>query len=350
MPASSSKHSLSELSSQFGLGLVGDGNLLIDGVGTLSSAGPSHVTFLANPSYREQLPETRAGAVILRKKDTGFCPTNCLVAKDPYIAYAHVAALFDRRPVAKTGIHPTAEVAESARIGNGVSIEAHAVIADDCDIGDGCVIGAGSVLEAGCHLGQGCRLYSNVSLGYGVRLGKRVLVHPGAVIGADGFGIAFNRDHWEKVPQLGTVVIGDDCEIGANTCIDRGAVEDTVLEQDVRIDNLCQVAHNVRIGAHTAIAANCGIAGSTHIGGNCLIGGGVGILGHLQIAERTTITAGSEILQSITEAGTSWSGSLKSMPAKTWNRNLARLRKLDELARKVHALEMQLGKLNANEK
>jgi len=350
MPASSSKHSLSELSSQFGLGLVGDGNLLVDGVGTLASAGPSQVTFLANPSYRGQLSETRAGAVILRKEDSGLCPTNCLVANDPYIAYAHIAGLFDHRPAAKTGIHPTAVIAESARIGNEVSIEAHAVIAENCNIGDGCVIGAGSVLEAGCILGQGCRLYSNVSLGHGVRLGNRVMVHPGAVIGADGFGIAFERDHWKKVPQLGTVVVGDDCEIGANTCIDRGAVEDTVLEQDVRIDNLCQIAHNVKIGAHSAIAANTGIAGSTHIGRNCLIGGGVGIIGHLVIADRTTITAGSEVLQSIAEAGNTWSGTLSSMPARTWNRNLVRLRKLDELARKVQALETQLGKLNSDEK
>lgn len=344
MPESTSKHSLAELSGQFGLHLLGDGNLLVDGVGTLALAGPSQVTFLANPSYRKQLPSTRAGAVILKTEDAESCPTNCLLAQDPYVAYARIATLFDHRPAAVAGIHPTAVVAGTARIGNGVSIGAHAVISDDCIIGDACTIGPGTVLETACRLDKGCRLSANVTLGHGVRLGQRVLVHPGAVIGADGFGIAFDTDHWEKVPQLGSVVIGDDCEIGANTCIDRGAVSDTVLEDDVRIDNLCQIGHNVHIGAHTAIAANSGISGSTRIGRYCLLGGSVGLTGHLEIADRTTITAGSEVTRSIREPGTHWSGSLPSLPASDWNRNLARLRKLDELARKVRALELKMEK------
>jgi UDP-3-O-[3-hydroxymyristoyl] glucosamine N-acyltransferase len=344
MPESTSKHSLAELSGQFGLHLLGDGKLLVDGVGTLASAGPSQVTFLANPSYRKQLPLTRAGAVILKTEDSESCPTNCLVAQDPYVAYARIATLFDQRPAAKAGIHPTAVIASTATVGNDVSIGAHAVIADDCIIGDACTIGPGTVLETACHLDKGCRLSANVTLGHGVRLGRRVLVHPGAVIGADGFGIAFDTDHWEKVPQLGSVVIGDDCEIGANTCIDRGAVGDTVLEEDVRIDNLCQVGHNVRIGAHTAIAGNSGIAGSTKIGSYCLIGGGAGISGHLEIADRTTINGGSQVYHSISEPGKSWSGHLPSTPIQDWNRNLARLRKLDELARKVRALELKMEK------
>ena len=344
MPESTSKHSLAELSGQFGLHLLGDGKLLVDGVGTLASAGPSQVTFLANPSYRKQLPLTRAGAVILKTEDSESCPTNCLVAQDPYVAYARIATLFDQRPAAKAGIHPTAVIASTATVGNDVSIGAHAVIADDCIIGDACTIGPGTVLETACHLDKGCRLSANVTLGHGVRLGRRVLVHPGAVIGADGFGLAFDTDHWEQVPQLGSVVIGDDCEIGANTCIDRGAVGDTVLEEDVRIDNLCQVGHNVRIGAHTAIAGNSGIAGSTKIGSYCLIGGGAGISGHLEIADRTTINGGSQVYHSISEPGKSWSGHLPSTPIQDWNRNLARLRKLDELARKVRALELKMEK------
>jgi len=350
MPASTCKHSLAELSGQFGLYLLGDGDLLVDGVGTLASAGPSQVTFLANPSYRKQLSSTKAGAVILKTEDSGACPTNCLVAHDPYVAYARIASLFDRHPAAKTGIHPTAIVASSAKVGNDVSIGAHVVVGDGCDIGDGCTLGPGTVLEADCHLDRGCRLCANVTLGHGVRLGKRVLVHPGAVIGADGFGIAFDSDHWEKVPQLGSVIIGDDCEIGANTCIDRGAVGDTVLEEDVHIDNLCQVGHNVRIGAHTAIAGTTGIAGSTTIGKYCLIGGGAGISGHLEIADRTTINGRSQVFHSIREPGKSWSGHLPSTPIQDWNRNLARLRKLDELARKVRTLELQLGKMNQDEK
>jgi UDP-3-O-[3-hydroxymyristoyl] glucosamine N-acyltransferase len=205
------------------------------------------------------------------------------------------------------------------------------------------------VLEAGCELGAGCRLHANVSLGYGVRLGCRVIVHPGAVIGADGFGIAFAGDHWEKVPQLGSVTIGDDCEIGANTCIDRGAIEDTVLEEDVRLDNLCQIAHNVRIGAHTAMAGASGIAGSSTIGRYCLIGGAAGIAGHLEIADRTTITAKSAILRSITEPGQTWSGTIAAQPVRTWQKNLARLLRLDELARQVRQLETNPGESENND-
>ena len=349
MPASTSKYSLSDLSARFGLELRGDGSLMIDGVGTLTSAAPAKITFLANPAYRKQLPETKAGAVILKQEDTELCPANCLVADDPYLAYARVATLFDPRPVAKPGIHPTAMISDSARIGMNVSIGAHVVIDDDCDIGEGCTIGPGTVLEAQCRLGEGCRLFTNVSLGHGVRLGKRVMIHPGVVIGADGFGIAFASDHWEKVPQVGSVVIGDDCEIGANSCIDRGALGDTVLEEDVRIDNLCQIGHNVRVGAHTAIAGTSGIAGSTTIGKYCLLGGSTGVSGHLEIADRTTITGGSQVFRSIAEPGTTWSGQLPSSPIHEWQRNLARLRKLDELARKVNALEKQLGKLTKDD-
>lgn len=338
-----STYSLSELSTRFGLGLTGDGETLIDGVSTLDSAGPTDVTFLANPAYRKQLPQTRAGAVILRAQDATECPTHCLVAADPYVAYARLAALFDPRPAPVSGIHPTAVIATSASLGENVSIGPNAVVGDHCEIADGCTIGPGTVLSAECRIGENCLLFANVTLGHGVSLGKRVTVHPGAVIGADGFGIAFAGDHWEKVPQLGSVVVGDDCEVGANTCIDRGAVGDTVLEDDVRIDNLCQIGHNVHIGAHTAIAGSSGIAGSTSIGRNCLLGGGVGVSGHLQIADRVSIHGGSEVFQSILETGTSWSGNLPSMPAKVWNRNLARLRKLDELARKVRAVETLVG-------
>jgi UDP-3-O-[3-hydroxymyristoyl] glucosamine N-acyltransferase len=282
--------------------------------------------------------------VILKTEDSEACPTNCLLADDPYVAYARIATLFDQRPASETGVHPTAVIAGTAKMGHDISIGALVVIGEGCEIGDGCSIGPGTVLETGCRLDQGCRLHANVTLGHGVQLGKRVQIHPGAVIGADGFGIAFDRDHWQKVPQLGSVIIGDDCEVGANSCIDRGAVGDTVLEDDVRIDNLCQVGHNVRIGAHTAVAGNSGIAGSTQIGSYCLIGGGAGISGHLEIADRTTINGGSQVFHSIKEPGKSWSGHLPATPIQDWNRNLARLRKLDELARKVRALEQQQEK------
>jgi UDP-3-O-[3-hydroxymyristoyl] glucosamine N-acyltransferase len=349
MPPSRCQYTLSDLSARFDLELRGDGAHLIEAVGTLTDAGSGQVTFLANPAYRKQLPATRAGAVILQETDAANCPTNCLIARDPYLAYARVATLFDPRPTAPTGIHPTAIIAESARLGSDLSIGPNVVIGDDCHIGNGCTIGAGCVLETGAALGDGCRLYANVSVGYGVRIGKRVIIHPGAVIGADGFGIAFAGDHWEKVPQVGSVVIGDDCEIGANSCIDRGAVGDTVLEEDCRLDNLVQIGHNVVVGAHTAIAAMGGAAGSAKIGRFCLLGGQAAVNGHREIADRTTLAATSKVLKTIKEPGQTWSGMIPAQPIKEWQRSLARLRKLDELTRRVRHLEEQLGSDKEND-
>jgi len=349
MQRSATQYNLSEISTRFGLELRGDGKHRVDGVGTLAAANSNQISFLSNPAYRKDLATTRAGAVVLNEDEADQCPGHCLVAKDPYLAYARIASLFDPRPAAAPGVHPSAVVAESARLGRDVSIAALAVVGEDCVLGDGCTVGAGTVLEPGCVLGDGCRLHANVSLGYGVRLGKRVIVHPGAVLGADGFGVAFSGDRWEKVPQLGSVSIGDDCEIGANTCIDRGAIDDTVLEEDVRIDNLCQVAHNVWIGAHTAIAGHCGISGSTRIGRYCLLAGQVGIGGHIEIADRTTIAAGSKLLRSITEPGQTWSAHLSPQPFRTWQRTQARLGRLDELARKVGRIAIQLRKSTDDE-
>ncbi len=206
-------------------------------------------------------------------------------------------------------------------------------------IADGCVLGAGVVVGSHCELGEACRLKANVTLGHGVRLGCRVLIHPGAVIGADGFGIAFAVDHWEKVPQLGGVVIGDDCEIGANSCIDRGAIGDTVLEADVRIDNLVQIGHNVTIGAHSALAGNVGIAGSTRIGEYCLIAGGGGIAGHLEIADRVTVTAAANVMKSIDEPGSTVGSIIPAQPFRDWRKILARLLQIDRLAKRVQRLE-----------
>lgn len=341
MASAHSTYSLQDLSARFELELRGDAAVRIRGVGTLAGAGPDEISFLANPAYRNELPQTRAAAVILKAEDAKACPTHCLVAADPYLAFARLAGLFDPRPAAAAGIHPSAVIGEGAQIGREVSVGPHAVIGEDCSIADGCIIGPGSVLEPGCRLGEACRLFANVTLGAGVRLGKRVIVHPGAVIGADGFGIAFADDHWEKVPQLGSVRIGDDCEIGCNTTIDRGAIEDTVLEEDVRIDNQVQIGHNVHIGAHTAIAGKAGIAGSTRIGKYCLLAGAVGISGHLKVADRTTVAAGSDLFRSIEEPGTSWSAQLPAQPIRDWQRNLARLRKLDDLARRVQKIDKQ---------
>jgi len=343
MSPPSRQYSLSDLSVRFGLELRGDGEHRIGGVGTLADAGSEEISFLANPGYRKQLGSTQAGAVILKESDAADCPTNCLVAIDPYLAYARIATLFDPRPAAPPGIHPSAVVADSARLGRDVSVGANAVIAGGCVIGDGCTIGPGCVIEADCTLGAGCRLYANVSIGYAVRIGDRVIIHPGAVIGADGFGIAFAGDHWEKVPQVGSVVIGNDCEIGANSCVDRGALGDTVLEEDCRLDNLVQIGHNVIVGAHTAIAAMGGAAGSARIGRYCLLGGQAAVNGHHAIADRTTLAATSKVMKTVKEPGLTLSGLIPAQPIREWQRSLARLRRLDELVDRVQNLESQLG-------
>ena len=344
-----SKYSLSDLAERFHLELRGQGSTLISGVGTLRSATPSQVSFLANPGYRAELPSTQAGAVILKSEDAEACPTNCLVSPNPYLAYARLAGVFGTNESGEPGIHASAVVHPTASLGAGVSIGPNAVIGARCVIGPGTTIGAGSVIDTDCELGTACRIHANVTLAHKVRLGDRVIVHPGAVIGGDGFGIAFAGDHWEKVPQLGGVRVGHDCEIGANTTIDRGAIDDTILEEDVRVDNLVQIAHNVFIGAHTAIAAMVGIAGSAKIGRNCLLAGRCGIQGHVEIADGVTVAACSVAYYSITEPGSTWSSLIPAQPLKEWQRNLSRLRKLDELARRIMALGKNTGRSNDND-
>jgi len=329
---------LAQLAERFGLELRGDGAREIAGVGTLSAAGAHKLSFLANPQYRAQLANTDAGAVVLRADDVEHCRTACLIAPDPYVAFARIAALFDRAAAAAPGVHPSAVVAPGARVAASASIGALCSVDADAVIEDGAVLGPHCTIGAGCTVGAQSRLVARVTLVRDVTLGKRVLVHPGAVIGADGFGLAFDKDHWIKVPQLGGVRIGDDCEIGANTTIDRGALDDTVLEEDVRLDNQIQIAHNVYIGAHTAMAGCSAVAGSARIGRYCLIGGGAGILGHLSVADRVTITARALVTHSIHASG-EYSSGVPLQPSREWRRNAARFKHLDDLARRVQTIE-----------
>lgn len=345
MLTSPGKYSVSHLAARFGLELHGNGETLIDGVGTLRSATPSQASFLANPGYRCDLPGTRAGVVILKAEDADSCPGTYLISSDPYLSYARLASLFADFATISAGVHGSAVIDPTAHLGDRVSIGPHVVIGARCEIGDGCSIGAGTVMEAGSRLGSSCRIHARVFIGQNVRLGNRVLVHPGAVLGADGFGIAFAGDHWEKVPQLGSVRVGDDCEIGANTTIDRGAIEDTVLEEDVRVDNLVQIAHNVHVGAHTAIAGMAGIAGSARIGRFCLLGGKSGVSGHVEIADHVTLGASSVAHHSIEEPGSTWSGLIPSQVITQWQRNLAHMRKLDLLSRRIRALEKTIEEI-----
>jgi len=336
---------LSELAEQFKLQYHGDGDTLINGVGTLSEATETQISFLSNPAYREQLDSTRAAAVIVSAGELENCPVNSLVADNPYVSYARIAELFDTRRVLSPGLHPSASIDPTAKLGNGVFVGANAVIGPGCLIADACSIGPGSVLMADCELGSGSRLLANVTVCEGVVIGRRAIIHPGAIIGSDGFGIAFDRDHWVKIPQLGSVRIGDDCEVGANTTIDRGAIGDTILEDDVRLDNQVQIAHNVKVGAHTAITALVAIAGSTQIGEYCMFAGNSGAIGHIRIADRTTVHFKSVVTKSITQPGTVWSAALPARPIREWNRTVAHLRKLEKLARRI----LRLEKLSKNQ-
>ncbi len=331
-------YTVTELAERFGLGLSGDGARLIDGVGTLAGAGPGQLSFLSNSKYSAQLAATRAGVVVLREENLADCPTAALLARDPYVAYAKIAVLFERLPAAPAGVHPSAVVAAGAQVSASASIGPGCVIADGAVIGDGAVLGPHCIVGEECTVGAHSRLVARVTLVTRVTLGQRVLVHPGAVIGSDGFGLAFDTDHWIKLPQLGGVRIGDDCEIGANTTIDRGALDDTVLEEDVRLDNQVQIAHNVHVGAHTAMAGCAAVAGSAKIGRYCMIAGNAGVLGHLELADRVTITAKSLVTHSIREPG-EYSSGVPLQDNRQWRKNAARFKHLDEYARRVSALE-----------
>jgi UDP-3-O-[3-hydroxymyristoyl] glucosamine N-acyltransferase len=322
----------SELAARFGLELRGE-DRTITGVGTLADAGAGQLSFLANPRYRAQLADTGAGAVVVRVDDAEAFPGTVLVARDPYVAFARIAALFERKPAHAPGIHPTAFVDPAAIVDPMACIGPHASIGARSRIHVGAVVGPGCVIGEDCEVGDDCELQARVTLLTRVRLGKRVRILPGAVLGAAGFGLAMDAGRWVNVPQLGGVVIGDDCEIGANTTIDRGALGDTVLEEDVRLDNQIQIGHNVRIGAHTAMAGCAAVAGSAKIGRHCLIGGAAGILGHLEVCDRVVVTAMSLVTHSIREPG-EYSSGTPLMDNRSWRKSAARFKQLDRIARR----------------
>ncbi|MCI2261315.1 UDP-3-O-(3-hydroxymyristoyl)glucosamine N-acyltransferase [Xanthomonas indica] len=329
-----STYTADEIAERFGLQVHGDGSVAVRGVATLAQAGPGQLSFLANPRYRAQLADSTAAVVVLRADDAEAAPGTALIARDPYVAFAKIAALFDVAPLRPPGIHPSASIDPSAQVAANAHIGAFVSIGARSVVGDGCVIGPGCVIGEDCQVGAGSELIARVTLVTRVRLGQRVRVHPGAVLGADGFGLAMDAGRWIKVPQLGGVSIGDDCEIGANTCVDRGALEDTTLEEDVRLDNLVQVAHNVHIGAHSAIAGCTGIAGSAKIGRYVMLGGAVGVVGHLEICDKVVVTGKSVVRNSIHEPG-EYSSGTPLTDNRTWRKNAARFKQLDALARRI---------------
>jgi UDP-3-O-[3-hydroxymyristoyl] glucosamine N-acyltransferase len=320
--------SLGDLAVRFGLGLRGEPNLRVSRVATLSRADAGSLSFLANPRYRKQMESTHATAVVVGPEHAAACPVAALIDPNPYLAYARISDLLHPRIGPPAGIHPTAVVSAGAKVAPSASVGPLAVIEDGADIGERVVVGPGCVVQRGAVIGADSWLVSRVSLYPGVRIGRRCILHAGAVLGADGFGFASDAGSWVKVPQLGGVQVGDDVEIGANTTIDRGAIEDTVVEHGVKLDNQIQVGHNVSIGAHTAVAGCVGISGSTTIGRRCMIGGGVGIAGHLTIADDVVVTGCSLVSASIRQAG-SYSSGMPTVETRLWRRMVAHLRRLD---------------------
>jgi UDP-3-O-[3-hydroxymyristoyl] glucosamine N-acyltransferase len=334
-------HTLGELADRFGCELHGDAAQRVARVGTLGGARSDAVTFLANPAYRRQLAATRAAAVVLEAKFRRECPVACLVHAHPYLAYARIATFLHPPPVAVPGVHAAAVVAPDARVPPSAEIGPAAVVGAGAGVGDGVVGGAGTVVGAGANVGAGTVLEARVTLGTGVVIGERCIVHSGAVIGSDGFGFARDGAEWVKIPQIGGVRIGNDVEIGANATIDRGTIEDTVVGDGVKIDNLVQIAHNARIGAHTIMAAMSGVAGSTKVGERCMIGGGAVVSNQLTICDDVMLTFRSVVTRSIKAPGT-YSGTLPAEEAKRWRRNAARFGRLDALADRVQALERRV--------
>jgi UDP-3-O-[3-hydroxymyristoyl] glucosamine N-acyltransferase len=325
----------------------GDGDCRICAVSTLQHAKSGDISFLANPLYKKYLKSTEASAVILPGEFVAQCPTSMIIADNPYVTYAKIASLFHPKPTFAAGIHPSAVVDAQADVDPTAWIGPLTVVEAQAQIGARVFIGPGSIVGRGVTLGDDSRLIGRVTLCEHVHIGARAIFHPGVVIGSDGFGIAMDAGRWLKVPQVGTVSIGDDVEIGSNTTVDRGALEDTVIEEGVKIDNQVQIAHNVQIGAHTAIAGCVGISGSVKIGRYCAIGGGVGIAGHLTIVDQVQVTGMSLVSRSITQAGT-YSSSTPAMPVDQWHRNFARFRRLDQMYKTLRKIEKVIFS-NANE-
>jgi len=320
------------LAVRFGLKLKGEPGLKVDSVATLGHARAGSLSFLANSRYRRQLAATRATAVLLAEADAADCPVAALIDPNPYLAYSRIAALIHPEPAVQPGIHASAVVAAAARVAASASIGPLCVIEEDAEIGERVRIGPGCIVQRGVRIGADSQLTSRVNLYAGVSIGERCILHAGAVVGADGFGFAPDGGTWAKVPQVGSVRIGDDVEIGANTTIDRGAIDDTVVENGVKLDNQIQVGHNVVIGAHSAIAACTGISGSTVIGQRCLIGGMVGFAGHLNIADDVRVTGCTLVSASIHSAGT-YSSGMPAVEARRWRRMVAHLRRLADKER-----------------
>lgn len=332
-------YTIAELAKIIDARVQGDTQCVITNLAAINNAKKGDLTFLLGGPYAQHLKNTKASAVILTNKEMPNCPTNALVVDNPELSFAKIAELFNsfKKPL-PNNIHPSAEVAGSCQIDPSVSIGAHCVIGEGVSIGANTVIMSGTVIGEGATIGADCLFYSNVTLYHGVLLGNRVILHSGVVVGADGFGLTQDKGRWVKIPQLGRVVIEDDVEIGANSCVDRGALDDTVVEEGVKIDNLVQIAHNVRVGAHTVMAGGTVVAGSTKIGRHCVFGGGICVNGHIAITDRVIITGMAMVVKSITEPGVYSSGTTLQSN-REWRKSAIRFHQLDDMAKRLKQLE-----------
>lgn len=335
---------LKTLSELTGAELRGDPQRLISHVATLQDADEGAISFLANKRYRSFLDTTKASAVILAAEDAERCKVDCLISDNPYLAHARVMTALYPTTSSAGGIapgafvHDTATLAETAHVGVNSYIGPGVVLEQDVQVGPGCI-----VLD-NAFVGAGSRLVAMVTLGSDTRLGKRCLIHPGAVIGGDGFGLANDEGAWVKVPQIGRAVLGDDVEVGSCSSIDRGAIGDTVLEDGVKIDSQVHVAHNVYIGEHTAMAGCSAIAGSSHIGAYCTIAGGAGVTGHVELADHVHVSGVTSVTRSIKQPGV-YTGTVPAMEHAVWLKNFARLRHLDDMVRRIRSLEQEVAAL-----
>ncbi|WP_320150847.1 UDP-3-O-(3-hydroxymyristoyl)glucosamine N-acyltransferase [uncultured Tolumonas sp.] len=334
---------LEQLAQHLGAELHGDANVVIQRIANLETAQTGEISFLSDSKYQKHLSVTQASAVLLREADLAACQTNALVVKDPYVGFARVAQLLDTTPAPAVSIHSTAVIADDAVLGTNVAIGANAVIESGVVLGDGVIIGAGCFVGQNSKLGAKTKLWANVTIYHNVQIGSDCLIQSGTVIGADGFGYANERGEWIKIPQLGGVIIGNRVEIGANTCIDRGAIDNTRIADNVIIDNLCQIAHNVEIGYGTAIAGAATFAGSTKIGKYCIIGGASVFNGHIEICDQVTVTGMAMVMRSITEPGL-YSSGIPAQSNKEWRKTAARTLHIDDMYKRLSNIEKLLAK------
>ena len=336
--------SLAEIISRLGGELVGDSNIRIFGIASLDNAGPADISFLTQGKYRQSLSGTAAAAVILHRRERDSTTLPRILCEDPYAYFARLSALFHPKLVAEPGTHPSAVISDGVYLSASVAIGPGCHVSKGARIGERVRLGAGCVVGEGASIGDDSVLYPCAVVYHDCVIGQRAVLHSGAVIGSDGFGIAMHDGNWVRIPQVGRVVLGDDVEIGAGTTVDRGTLDDTVIEDDVKLDNQIQIGHNVRVGAHTAMAGCVGVAGSARIGRYCTIGGGAIILGHLEIADRVHISAGTLISKSILEPGT-YTGVFPFQGNRDWARGAALLRNIEKLEARIRALEQKITRL-----